>query len=924
MQLGKQFQRVACGVMLALGVAILAGCASTIDTTRKDRDKGLKDGDFLAALAQSRQLYRSGPTALTDIAAHCGLVFAVANYSEARECTDRLLNELSAAEAILDREVEKQLNEEYANPGVRHFKSRELVSALESEAFDGKKLSPRWRESRFGVEKILALHNLRWRAQYLRGKIDLDTGDFAGARQRLSEAREMVNHQWPYGKDRRLSLAAIMDGSEVWRFEDVEGAGSDDSRAWWIDLLGSLSIASSASHDDAQAISALTELEQLHVSRELDGYKQSRLAFANMAAGRLAAAKKAADADPEQYRRNLRVGGAFLSGGILIYALLTAAALSAAPAASLGTAFANAIAAAATLILGVAASVITFAVSRIAGKDTTWDLTQRWYAVARISRDTGDDAKADATYKKLLEQDAVLQSQPAIQWQVYADLGQWHEKAGRDDEAIAFYQRAIDVIEATRRNIAAEAAKIGFISDKQQVYQRLMQLRLKRGQVAQAFELSEQARARALLDILATRDWTQALDAQVAQRGELLKLVETQESEARLAILQDKPAQTTLRRNALKSLGERIQAEDTQLAALTHIKRYTLDEIRARLDAHEVLLSFVPVGNELVAFAVSRDELRHWRLPAGEVNGRVGLLRHAIEQHSVSASLTRDLAQQLFAGLAPMNRFDKLSVVPTGSLHALPFAALQTAGGALPDTVSLRILPSASILPLLNERPRQAAAMSVMAFGNPDFGGQLQSLPNTEAEVDQVTRIVGAGQALTGREASKANVLSHSAQATVLHFATHSQFDAERPLQSSLYLSDGQGGATTLTASDFYGMRIGARLVTLSACETGLGTVKSGDEVIGLYRALMFAGADTIVASLWEVDDASTSFLMTRFYTHLKTHDAPTALHMAQRDTAQKWPEPFHWAGFAVIGLERPFGQEVAVSPSPSASAPAH
>jgi CHAT domain-containing protein len=98
--------------------------------------------------------------------------------------------------------------------------------------------------------------------------------------------------------------------------------------------------------------------------------------------------------------------------------------------------------------------------------------------------------------------------------------------------------------------------------------------------------------------------------------------------------------------------------------------------------------------------------------------------------------------------------------------------------------------------------------------------------------------------------------------------------------------------------------------------------VKSGDEVIGLYRALMFAGADTIVASLWEVDDASTAFLMTRFYTHLKTHDAPTALHMAQRDTAQKWPEPFHWAGFAVIGLERPFGQAVAVSRSPAASVP--
>jgi CHAT domain-containing protein len=82
--------------------------------------------------------------------------------------------------------------------------------------------------------------------------------------------------------------------------------------------------------------------------------------------------------------------------------------------------------------------------------------------------------------------------------------------------------------------------------------------------------------------------------------------------------------------------------------------------------------------------------------------------------------------------------------------------------------------------------------------------------------------------------------------------------------------------------------------------------VRSGDEVIGLYRALMFAGARTIVASLWEVDDASTAFLMTRLYVHLRSLPAPEALRQAQAETAQRWPAPFFWAGFAVIGLDRP------------------
>jgi len=909
-------------MLVAAWLAWLAGCATGLDKVRGQRDGHLEDGNFLAALGESRVVYRSGVASLSDLAAHCGLVYSVSSYSQARECVDSLLARAAASEGSMQADIEKAIAEAAAHRGA--LMPGVVLAAERAHVLRNGRLIEGWRDTRYGAEAALALDNLLWRGHYLLGRIELETGDAAAARLQLRQAREIVLRQRQYAQG-QLALASLLDGREKWMYQDLPDAGSADSRAWWIDLLGTLSIASSLSGDTAGAAQAIDNLRAVDSLRELEGYKQSRLAFAQLAAGNLAGAKAAADADPEQTRRSLRVGGTLLGGGLLAISLLAAAAAFAAPAAGIAAAMNQVVTGMAYLIWGVGFSVLTITFSRIAGHDTAWDLTQRWYAVAKISRAAGDDDKADAMYAKLLAQDAMLQSQPAIEWQVYADHAERLESTGRDDEAIAYYEKSIAVIEATRHNIAAEAAKIGFIADKQSVYQRLMALRLKRGQVDQAFELSEQARARALLDLLATRDWTRTIDAAGAPQDELVSRIDEQQAELRLALLQDKPKEVELRRGALQRLAQRVEREAPQLAALTQVRHYTLAEIRESLQPGELLLSFAPVGERLLAFALSRTELRQWSMPAGEVTARVGLMRHAIEQRALTEAVPRELAALLFSGLPEMAHFDTLTVVPSGALHVLPFAALQGEGWLLPAGTTLRMLPSASVLPLLAERRRPAVPMRVLAFGNPDFGGRYPALPSTEAEARSVTSIVGAGRTLLGREASRDNLLQLAGDATVLHVATHGQYDAQRPLQSALMLSDGKGGAAPVVAADFYGRRIGARLVTLSACETGLGAVRSGNEVIGLYRGLMFAGADTIVASLWEVDDESTAFLMARFYRHLRDLPAPQALHRAQRDTAARWQEPYHWAGFVVIGLDRPFGRaadSAAVTP-PSSATPA-
>jgi CHAT domain-containing protein len=121
-------------------------------------------------------------------------------------------------------------------------------------------------------------------------------------------------------------------------------------------------------------------------------------------------------------------------------------------------------------------------------------------------------------------------------------------------------------------------------------------------------------------------------------------------------------------------------------------------------------------------------------------------------------------------------------------------------------------------------------------------------------------------------------------------------------LSSGLFLARGSEADGVLTVGDLYSLHWDADLVTLSACETGLGRVANGDDVIGLTRGFLYAGARSIVASLWQVDDAATERLMMSFYRNLETHDKREALRLAQIETRARYPQPMYWAAFQVVG----------------------
>jgi CHAT domain-containing protein len=276
--------------------------------------------------------------------------------------------------------------------------------------------------------------------------------------------------------------------------------------------------------------------------------------------------------------------------------------------------------------------------------------------------------------------------------------------------------------------------------------------------------------------------------------------------------------------------------------------------------------------------------------------------REAIERRSPQAhEIARSLFTRLLAPLLADIKGPGLTIAPHGPLHYLPFAALSDGEHDLIDRFSIRLVPSAStLLYLRTDKPSKPGRL--LALGNPDLGDRKFDLPNAQTEAVSVAALFPDSRALVRGEATKSAVKELGNGFAILHFATHGRFDAAAPLSSGLYLAKGNESDGILTVSDLYSLRWDVDLVTLSACETGLGKVASGDDVIGLTRGFLYAGARSIVASLWEVDDAATSHLMQSFYRNLEGHDKREALRLAQIETRQQYPQPWYWAAFNILG----------------------
>jgi len=482
---------------------------------------------------------------------------------------------------------------------------------------------------------------------------------------------------------------------------------------------------------------------------------------------------------------------------------------------------------------------------------------------------------------------------------------------GRGPEALEAFGRAMALVEDLRGQLSETDLRAGFLDDKQAIYHGAVRAALSLGREAEAFGFAERARARAFLDLLGSqtvlsRARTRALaDEETRQRASL--------AEAQALLRAAGAAERAVARSRLEAAEAayrgflaRVRGESAEQASLMTVEPVTLAEVQRLLPDGATLLEFLVTETETVLWVVDRATSRTLRLPLprAELAERVGALRRALSEHAPLAEVERQaraLDERLLAPARPHLRAERLLLVPHDVLHYLPFAALRSpAGRWLVEDHTLAVLPSASVLRYLDGKGESAAG-PVVALGNPDLGPAL-ALRYAEREARAVGQRYPDALILVGGEASEARLKALASRARILHLATHGDLDERAPLRSALLLAPGGAEDGRLEVREVLRLELNAALVVLSACETGLGRLSRGDELVGLQRAFLYAGTPAVITTLWKVDDRASFLLMREFHARLGAGGPAEALRHAQRATLVEAPHPFAWAGFVLAG----------------------
>jgi len=514
----------------------------------------------------------------------------------------------------------------------------------------------------------------------------------------------------------------------------------------------------------------------------------------------------------------------------------------------------------------------------------------------------------------LLSQAQATRIQNAVEAIAASDNGDTFKKAAQEFiyqlKKLSYenYLTAIERIESLRSLLETDLNKRAFRADKQILYDGLVRLSVELFGAKAGLEAVERAKARDLLDLLATKE-IEFGKSELAQRQKKLKKA-TADQLTVLAGLPESQAQKEKIDAAVsryRAIVVQMRSQEPELASLIAVDFPSFKEI-ARLVPHaSSLLEYYSTRDVLYIFAVADNEAYVAQVSIGrkDLATRVEALRRAILKQNRQQAL--QLSQALYDLLIrPLeNRIGgrRLIVVPDNVLNYLPFAALTEKGKYLMDRFSLVFSPSAAVLKYSRAKVQQAGR-GVLAIGNPDLGDPALDLPYAQKEASDVATLFPGSTAYFGKLATETKVRQSAKPYDVLHFATHGEFSSADPLYSSLLLAKDAQNDGRLTAAEIFSLKISASLVTLSACRTGLGLLTEGGEIIGMNRSFIYAGAPTVLSSLWSVSDESTAFLMQNFYKKMKTMKKDEALRAAQIELIRSkgFAAPFYWAAFYLTG----------------------
>jgi CHAT domain-containing protein len=489
------------------------------------------------------------------------------------------------------------------------------------------------------------------------------------------------------------------------------------------------------------------------------------------------------------------------------------------------------------------------------------------------------------------------------------------DKMGHVNESNGLYQRSETLIDSLVATAPTPSVERALLAELGEVYSGYFESLSRQGNLAGAFQTIEKAHGRIEAQALEHHDLVLPHDPTPREKRIMqliLQLIQSDDPHARSNLAQ-----------ALHDV--ELKSDDTTLAGKTTVQPVTLKTVQRRLGPAEVVIEYILAEPRSYALAITSSGVHQYELSSKVlIETQISQYRDAIRNRRADPKLARTLFNELLAPIPEYRTKATVIVVPDGELHLLPFSALMDGDQYAISSHTFSTSPSSTVLSLLRDRESATLADPLQYVGVAAWTQarkqksfllrmvsgpgveQLQPLPESKEEVETIAHdFPVSSTVLLGADATKSRFKHLPLEEyRVLHLALHGYADLEYPDRSALIFAPQRNGLDDghLEVPEIRRLHLNARLVTLSACDTGVGPVGEAG-VANLVNAFIEAGAESVVSTLWKVEDRTTAHLMTTFYGSLANHNSKAdSLRNAQLDMLRSNLPPYYWASFEIVG----------------------
>jgi CHAT domain-containing protein len=536
------------------------------------------------------------------------------------------------------------------------------------------------------------------------------------------------------------------------------------------------------------------------------------------------------------------------------------------------------------------------------GKNIRFELLGKWF-LCEIYKTQGKFTEASKILVETLK--SAENSLPQTEYLCLVSLGEITKNK-------EFLIKAVKLIENSRTMLSAEELRTSFSSDKLLPYNELIKLSLSENNLSEALSWIERSRSRTLLETMQGSKNIESQDAELADLRRELNWFYSRLYRETVSGLEVKNQKQSLRDEINlreKEYAEKLRRRQTVAnIEFNEIDIFDLADLQKNL-GEKTLIDYILLNEKISAFVVTENNIEFVEDIAveKEVNIEIEQFLFQIKTARFQDKLSADNIKTAYARMLKHSqklhnlliqpllqriKSAQLVIIPCKYLHYLSFQALHNGNNFLVEDFEISYSPSASVWQKCSDR--QFSSIGKALF----VGVADERTPLIKTEIESLSKLFKKSNSLINEKATIENLQQNLAENSILHLACHGKFRADNPSFSFLKLYN-----QNLLINDTQNLNLKDCLVVLSACETGLSKIIAGEELIGISRGFLSAGASSLVLSLWAVNDSATLTLMQNFYQNILSKLSPQkSLQLAQIQLLKENSHPYFWSPFVIIG----------------------